>query len=219
MQQYESYSFDLWLTLIRSNPAFKQARAQYLFEQHNPKRLLVSQIADIIRRVDLSCNHANEVCGRNISHREMYSMVLYQMLYTDHTAAVIDKLCDDVEQLFLTYPPQVYSDDTIQTLRTLKYDGRRILLLSNTGFIPGATISKWMQTTDFASIFNWRYYSDEIGYSKPNPKAFNELKYVGMGSLCHVGDNPVADYAGAIHAGFDAFLINSNDKTIKDLLL
>lgn len=218
MQQYENYSFDLWLTLIRSNMLFKVSRAQYIYEQHNPKRLPLHQITDIIRRVDLSCNHANEVCGRNISHREMYSMVLYQIAYTNHTAAVIDKLCDDVEQLFLKYPPEIYSEDTIQTLRTLKYDGRRIWLLSNTGFISGATISKWMQTTDLAYIFNHCYYSDEIGYSKPNRNAFDKLKYVGMNNLCHVGDNPVADYAGAIHAGFDAFLINSNDKTIKDLI-
>src|SRR5690348_14119191 len=31
------YSFDLWLTLIRSNPAFKRERAQYFFHHHNGK--------------------------------------------------------------------------------------------------------------------------------------------------------------------------------------
>lgn len=221
MQQYRIYSFDLWLTLIRSNPVFKDARADYIFGHHNPKNIPLYQIKDIIRRVDLSCNHANEVCGRNISHREMYSMVLYQMLYTDHTTAVIDKLCARVEELFLLFPPQIYSDDTIPTLKALNKNGGRLALLSNTGFIPGITLTKWMKTTELADILRFCFYSDQIGYSKPDINAFKRVKSV-VGSYdkaCHIGDNPVADYAGAIHAGFDAVLINSNDKTIKDLLL
>ena len=32
---HEHYSFDLWLTLIKSNPLFKPARIEYFFENYN----------------------------------------------------------------------------------------------------------------------------------------------------------------------------------------
>jgi len=36
MPYYRHYSFDLWLTLIKSNPGFKAERAHYFFENYNP---------------------------------------------------------------------------------------------------------------------------------------------------------------------------------------
>lgn len=66
MSSYRHYSFDLWLTLIRSNPAFKQKRTEYFHQNFNYSHKSIDEVALAFRQIDIMCNTINEKTGKNI---------------------------------------------------------------------------------------------------------------------------------------------------------
>jgi putative hydrolase of the HAD superfamily len=236
MTKYKHYSFDLWLTLIKSDPKFKLERDKYLHRCFNRNKLTLPEVQRIVKEVDVTCNTVNEVAGGSISPFEMYVMILNKLGYPvkDLTQMDLIAIYHYIEGLFLKHPPQPYCPNTFPTLMKLREKGATLSLLSNTGFITGDTIEKMFDQhfpthvpgQSARNMFSFRLYSDRFQCSKPSLK-FYQL----MGSLCenlhqitdnrmvmHVGDNPYADEAGAKKAGFSTYLINSNNNKITDLL-
>lgn len=231
MPYYQHYSFDLWLTLIKSNPEFKSERAKYFHRHHNAQHKSVEEIAGIFRRVDLMVNAINEKTGKNIDADEMYLMVIDSIhdgninlddVDTDHLAA-------NMKDLLFRYPPLLYSDVTFSTLMHLKQNsGGTFSLLSNTGYITGKTLRKVLALHKLDDFFDFQLYSDEAGMSKPNPEFFNLMlknvdivnpgKHIPLTNIIHVGDNPKNDILPAAAIGINSLLINSNKKTILSLI-
>ena len=229
MPGYQHYSFDLWLTLIRSNPAFKQERARYFFRRFNPLHKSLEEVQAAFRQVDLMCNAINEKTGGNIDAEEMYLMVISAI--SDHTASFADidlpGLYAEMEELLFRHLPQVYCTETPRVLARLR-EGEEVTLniLSNTGFIKGSTLRKILGLIELEGYFDFQLYSDEIGLSKPCPRLFEKLLQkieetrgsVARTRIIHVGDNPLADIHGASTIGIDSLLINSNDLSISKLV-
>ena len=231
MQVYQHYSFDLWLTLIKSNPYFKIERTKIFHRDFNPSGKSIDDVARAFRQVDLMCNAVNERTGKNIDADEMYLMVISTINDNQYPLADvnIDKLYADMETLLFYYLPVLYSPVTIEVLQHLKQKSDCSLsILSNTGFIKGQTLRKVMVKLGLADFFNFQIYSDEEGMSKPNRELFNlmvqkvkdcnEPKQIGLADIIHIGDNPAADIAGANDAGLNSLLINSNNLSILTLL-
>jgi putative hydrolase of the HAD superfamily len=228
---YQHYSFDLWLTLIKSNPYFKIERTKIFHRDFNPAGKSIDEVARAFRQVDLMCNAVNERTGKNIDADEMYLMVISTINDNQYPLADvdIDELYADMEKLLFYYLPVVYSPVTIEVLQHLKQKGDCSLsILSNTGFIKGQTLRKVMVQLGLADFFNFQVYSDEEGMSKPNPTLFNLMvqkvnecntpKQINLADIVHIGDNPAADIAGANDAGLNSLLINSNNLSILSLL-
>lgn len=145
-------------------------------------------------------------------------------------AVDIAGLCRDMEDLFLTYPPALYDGDTLpalEALRTAAGPSVSFSLLSNTAFVKGRTLRKALPGLGLDGWFDFALYSDEAGMSKPNPALFRlmlDTVAVNRGGIdpadvLHVGDNPVADIAGASAAGIDGWLVNSNNRPLGSLTL
>lgn len=227
MAKYRHYSFDLWLTLIRSNPAFKQERTKYFHQHYNYAHKSIDEVATAFRQVDLMCNTINEKTGKNIDADEMYLMVLsimnnYQLPLHDID---VDALFKDMDRLLFNYIPVVYCSQTIAALDQLKQQGCTINLLSNTGFIKGSQLRQILQLLGLSKYLNFQLYSDEAGLSKPNTKFFKQMldgafllhQDMGPEQIIHIGDNMKADIEGAHHAGIHSKLINSNHKCINSI--
>lgn len=232
MKTYRHYSFDLWLTLIKSNPEFKRKRAEYFYSNFNRNNKTIEEVENIIKEIDKMSNRVNEIIGGNINAYEMYAMVLYKLGYYDLTNVSqrdIISLYHYCHQMFLQYPPVPYDENTIRVLAKLKSEGATVSILSNTGFIMSCTLRQLLKDIGIAKYIDFDIYSDEAGMSKPNSKLFASLlltinsyrKFnpVQTDEIVHIGDNPVADYQGAKNSGINAILINSNEKTIKDIFL
>jgi putative hydrolase of the HAD superfamily len=226
---YQHYSFDLWLTLIKSNPAFKQERASYLQRHFNFKNKALDDVITIFRQVDLMCNLINEKTGKNIDADEMYLMVLSMMNNGESAVWDIDveQLYADMEALIFTHLPIAYCDNTIGVLAHLKQNGPcTIGILSNTGFIKGVTLRKILHQIGIDEYIDFQLYSDETGMSKPNPAFFKlmleKLKAyhteINFNRVIHIGDNPVADIAGATAVGIHSQLVNSNNIYLPSLI-
>jgi putative hydrolase of the HAD superfamily len=228
---YHHYSFDLWLTLIKSNPDYKLERTRIFHRDFNPGNKSVEEVAKAFRQVDLMCNAVNERTGKNIDSDEMHLMVI--SLINDNQLDLkqidTDKLYADMETLVLNYPPMVYSPVTIEVLDHLKQKGGSTFsLLSNTGFIKGALLKKILAELKMDQYFDFQLYSDEAGMSKPNPAFFNLMlqnikqinkgKEITLDNIIHIGDNPKADIEGANAAGIKSLLINSNNQSILSLI-
>jgi putative hydrolase of the HAD superfamily len=220
---YQHFSFDLWLTLIRSSPAFKQERASHFHQHYNFKNKPLDEVAATFRQVDAMCNLINEKTGKNIDADEMYLMVLSTLNDNDAQVWAIDieQLYADMEALIFKHLPIAYCDKTIAILAQLKQQtGSTIGILSNTGFIRGVTLRKVLHQIGISRYIDFQLYSDETGMSKPNPGFFklmlDELKahheQVDLKRIIHIGDNPAADIAGANAVGIQSLLINSNNR-------
>jgi len=176
MPYYQHYSFDLWLTLIRSNPDYKIERTKIYHRDFNPSGKSVDEVAKAFRTVDLMCNAVNERTGKNIDAEEMFLMVISLINDNQLNLNELDtaQLYAEMEALVFNYLPTVYEPVTIEVLDNLKQkSGATFSLLSNTGFIKGATLKKVLAKLKMDKYFDFQLYSDEVGMSKPNLEFFN----------------------------------------------
>lgn len=208
------FSFDLWLTLIKSHPEFKQKRVE-LFTSFFDVDKPIDKIAKTVKYYDDLCNTINEVTGGNIDTFEIYLMILGS-LDVDIKQINNEKLEGfylKSEELFLEYKPVVIFENIKEFFDHIKNQGKTVNVLSNTGFIKGRTMRKFLIQEELDQYIDFHIYSDEINISKPNPLIFQEVKNnlkdqdLPMHRILHIGDNPVADYKGAKDFGFSAHLL------------
>jgi putative hydrolase of the HAD superfamily len=230
MPSYKHYSFDLWLTLIKSNPAFKKERAKYFYTHFNSSKKSIEEVSATFRNVDLMVNGINEKSGLNIDAEEMYLMVISIIndYRTDFSDVDVNHLYETMEALLFEHMPLIYCSESLNVLQQLKHSGNSTTsLLSNTGFIKGMTLRKVLKYLKLDQALDFQLYSDEVRMSKPNPKFFqlmldtiDQRKHgaIEPHEIIHVGDNPVADCMGANSLGIKSLLINSNHLTISYLL-
>lgn len=208
------FSFDLWLTLIKSHPEFKAKRVELFSSFFNVDKP-IEEVAKTVKYYDDLCNTINEVTGGNIDTFEIYLMILgaldvdVKMLNKEKLNAFYNKS----EELFLEYKPVVIFENIHSFFEDIKNQGKTINILSNTGFIKGKTMRKFLIHENLDQYIDFHIYSDEINCSKPNPLIFQEVKNkikdqeLPMNQILHIGDNPVADYQGAKDFGFSAYLL------------
>ncbi|MEI3791512.1 MULTISPECIES: HAD family hydrolase [unclassified Chryseobacterium] len=208
------FSFDLWLTLIKSHPEFKTKRVELFtlfFDINKP----VEEVAKTVKYYDDLCNTINEVTGGNIDTFEMYLLILGSL---DVDVKQLDKEILNgfylkSEDLFLEYKPVIIFENIKEFFDQIKNEGKTVNILSNTGFIKGRTMRKFLIQEELDQYIDFHIYSDEINISKPNPLIFQEVKNnlkdrdLPMHRILHIGDNPVADYKGAKDFGFSAHLL------------
>ena len=231
MISFKHYSFDLWLTLIKSNPQFKLERAKFFYKNFNSCNKTIEEVISVFRQVDTMCNAINEKTGKNIDGDEMYLMVISLLNGVDTSFNNIDMegLYNEMDSLLFNYMPVVYCRDTIDILNRIKQkDDCTFNISSNTAFIKGKSLRKVLTNLQLSSFFEFQIYSDEIGLSKPDIQFFEKMlqgvhsiypeKSIALNQIVHIGDNPVADIEGAATVGIKSRLINSNNSTILSLL-
>jgi putative hydrolase of the HAD superfamily len=200
IRNHSHFSFDLWLSLIKSHPEFKAKRVE-LFSSFFDIDKPVAEVAKAVKYYDDLCNTINEVIGGNVDTFETL----------DKTR--LDEFYQKSEDLFLEYKPVVIFENLHQLFEEIKTQGKTINILSNTGFIKGKTMRKFLIHENLDQFIDFHIYSDETNCSKPNPQIFQEVKYLiknqemDLHQILHIGDNPVADYKGAKDFGFSAHLL------------
>lgn len=220
-------SFDLWLTLIKSNPVFKQKRDELLksyFQIPHP----VEAITARIRMWDLRFNAINEASGKNIDADEMVLIILSDLDVNVKTitSAMLEDYYQTMEELFFQFHPVLYEEKLIDYLTALTKQGITLSLLSNTGFIKGVTLKKLLDKLEIAPLLKFQIYSDEIMFSKPSKEAYQHVfdhikrfNTIGPDTILHIGDNENADFKGAQLHGMQSALINSNQVSLLSLTI
>ncbi|MEI7487925.1 MAG: phosphoglycolate phosphatase, partial [Chryseobacterium sp.] len=136
IHNHSHFSFDLWLTLIKSHPEFKAKRVE-LFSSFFNVNKPIEEVTKVVKYYDDLCNTINEVIGGNVDTFEIYLLIL-NSLEVDIKLVNRDNLSDfyqKSEDLFLEYKPVVIFENLHQFFDEIKNQGKTINILSNTGFI------------------------------------------------------------------------------------
>lgn len=115
-----------------------------------------------------------------------------------------------MEEATLQKPPKPMEKalETLQALKEMVPD-IRFAVISDTGFTPGRTLRKIMESDGLDGFFRHMTFSDELRASKPSSKAFGttlEALSVSADETIHVGDIEMTDIRGALDAGMTAVL-------------
>ncbi|KRB56395.1 HAD family hydrolase [Flavobacterium sp. Root186] len=214
-KNYSHISFDLWLTLIKSNPEFKKKR-NLLFRDFFEANCPIEKVNEVVRYYDVLCNNINEKTGLNLSTYEIYYLILNALEVDLHAngAERLGEFYQETEHLFFEYKPDLIFPDIKLQFEKMVAEGKSINILSNTGFIKGKSLRKLLSHYELTDSISFQVYSDEVGFSKPNNEIFqlvfdqvNNSKKVQKNEILHIGDNSIADYNGAINFGFEAHLL------------
>lgn len=212
---YKAFSFDLWNTLIVSNPAFKgeQVRLFADFLQSSPD-VLAPQLAYLDKDLDKKA----EKKGVQTNFAERLRLLAIKLACPLPTEDELRLLEDEQERIFLANLPTLSEPNVCDLLQHLHEAGKLLFLVSNTGFIAGKTLQRAMQMLDIDAYWQARLFSDEIGYSKPDKRIFEplfEFENLLPEEILHIGDNFLTDYYGARKNGLFSFLYTKNLRTFE----
>lgn len=216
--RFEHFSFDLWMTIIKSNPNFKPQRTELLKEVFSLDKS-TEEINSVIRYYDNLFNTISEKTGNHLEREEVFMLILDQ-LGVDIRNISIDNLklfFEKSDELFVQNVPQIIWKDIHDFLGKIQESGKTASILSNTAFIHGESIRKVLKKLELDRYFSFMIFSDEVGISKPNFEIFEylykntqQLKTITKSQIIHIGDNPFADYQGAKSFGIAAELVKFN---------
>jgi putative hydrolase of the HAD superfamily len=193
-------SFDLWGTLIQSNPNFKKKKLWIYYEALG-RKVYFEKIEEELKSIEKLVDSLNEECPGHMGVKQGIGLVVNR-LGVKPERSLIDKIFNELMEAGTEYPP-IWLDDNIDIiLRMCKTWGYTMNILSNTGFIEGAYLRERMRSIA-PRIFNFMIFSDEIRASKPSHTAFSAVweransdeKVVHMSEILHIGDNPYTDGA------------------------
>lgn len=193
-------SFDLWNTLIVSNPAYKNAFYSHLYEIYlefcpiNNHKISRSSFISKFKDFDLivdglisnTYTHVDRKFLLGLFFRTNYEIVLS----TDN----LQFICDLIDDLFLLHQPTLM-ENAFETLEYIHKKGYWITLISNTCYIPGSVLEKTDAMKKILPYLDFRIYSDQIHISKPNPKIWELAKDNDSQNFTymHIGDTLETD--------------------------
>lgn len=215
IDSYEHFSFDLWMTIIRSNPKFKPKRT-LLLKEHFKIDKNIEEIDRVIRHYDRLFNLISEKTGNHIEREEVFFLILMSLGkdIQDISGTDLRDFFIQADELFLQNIPEIIWKDIDRLLKSIKEKGKTASILSNTAFIHGDSLRKVLRQLDLEQYFSFMIFSDETGMSKPNIKIFEylykktqELRPIHRSQIIHIGDNKIADQNGALSYGMNAELV------------
>src|SRR5256712_8259516 len=123
---------------------------------------------------------------------------------------VVPLIDEAVHAAIVSRPPATFPD-LEETLHLLPERGLGIGLISNTGRSWGRYLTDVQNAVGIGRYFQTRIYSDELHIRKPDPRIFEAALdglHLAADEVVHVGDDVVADVAGARAVGMRAVWFN-----------
>jgi putative hydrolase of the HAD superfamily len=190
-------SFDLWGTLIKSNPEFKVARTKIFVDEFGEK---TGYIDKLIKSTEKFVDTLNEECLGHITTDHIIGMILKDIGKTFDKKMIVN-LRDRIFTEFLEHPPTLIQDNISDILKEIKDMGISMNILSNTGMIPGYQLTKILDSIREYIPHDLMIFSDEEVSSKPSGFMYGKVQSISyaltgsviMTNILHVGDNPYTD--------------------------
>jgi putative hydrolase of the HAD superfamily len=200
-------SFDFWGTLVRSNPQFKIARAQFV-NNFVDAELSVELVTELFDNVKKKHNQIIENYGVQPSKEYLFADIL-NTLGVKTTNSEVSKFCYEYQQLVYENAPLPWEKDTGHWLKMIALQGgcNECNLVSNTLLIQGNTLEEVLKKLGWVNALHFRRYSDHKGLAKPANIFFEKTQY-------HIGDNPQTDGA-CVNYGINFYQVNTNNNTLK----
>ena len=204
-------SLDFWGTLVFSNNNFREERAKFLSSQLNKNK---EQINIAFKEIGEKYNSFQEKGTNNTSPIALFNEVL-KFLEINIEIINVTNLYESVLDIFMTNTPKINTKLKIM-IDNILANGKTTSILSNTAFIPGTVITKFLDDNFGVNYFSFKIFSDEVKIAKPNMEAYSltyeniKLIYpsgIDKNQIVHIGDNYENDVLGARKFGFNSYLI------------
>lgn len=204
-------SIDFWDTLVDAAVGGKERRnirfnALQEVSKEYVTEMPTSQIESAAKEASEEFNRVWFNQQRTPKTEELVNTIL-NTLGIPATKKEMKYLIDVFEESLFEGQPAIL-DGAGETISALS-DSYRLTLISDTMYSPGRVIRKFLDDHALLHHFDSFLFSDEAGYSKPNPKAFQKmLDDTGCNaeSSYHIGDRLNTDIAGAKKVGMRAIL-------------
>ena len=125
-------------------------------------------------------------------------------------AEMVPVIDEAIHAAIVSRPPATFPDIE-ETLHSLSERGHGIGLISNTGRSWGRYLTEVQNAKGIGRYFRTRVYSDEVQVRKPDPRIFEAALdglHLAADEVVHIGDDVVADVAGAKAVGMRAVWFN-----------
>lgn len=206
----EALSIDLWNTLLVSNPGGRNKRVAWFSRvSGHDKEVVRSAIA----KVKAEANGEMMATGHQVYSSLAFERV-FELLGMDRSPEQIAE-CDAVfVSTMAEFPPVIAAEDRTALGQLAKYFP--LYLVSNTMFSPGTTMRSVLKSLDLDRFFQEIVFSDECGYAKPAREIFESLPGLvnrEAETVCHIGDDRVADGEGATKLGYQYLFAQASSET------
>jgi FMN phosphatase YigB (HAD superfamily) len=214
-QNIQHVSFDFWNTIVRPNPLFKEKRAELirtLFKDQFSKYAIDSAFSLIGKEY----NDYQQSGNAAILPLDLLKTVIKKIEPNSNINFI--ELYSQINTLFLAYPPFI-EPSFYDIIDQINKKGKTSSITSNTAFISGSVIIKYLENCNLLDHFTFTIFSDEFGFGKPSSKIFDHLtikaieckNVIDRTNILHIGDSLESDYNGAIQFGLSAFHLIHND--------
>ena len=206
MTHLEAVTFDFWSTLVdgRTTPertARRMARLQgCLGESGFPCE--VDDLRAAFRRAGAVIRARGEESLEELGPAGRWALIAHELGVPDGQIpfAVVEKAYEDIT---LDPLPDLMPHVDV-AVRALAAAGYRLGVICNTGMAGGRTLRVVLDRYGLLDCFHTTTWSDEFGWSKPDPRIFHHtLDALGVSpaAALHVGDLEELDVEGARRAG------------------
>lgn len=227
----KTISFDLWNTLIQSNPKFQEARLKMIASY---TRLSEDKITKYLKLFKYDIDTTCEKFGIQPDIDVAFSN-LYNLLEIDSRLITVHDFKNEYHEIFENYPAVLCTiskedrmllktitskkylferENTIAAILEILSEKYNLVITSNTVLIPGEILRRTLYNRGIKNFFSEMYFSDESTHCKPHPEFFSKMHY-NSGSLkrniIHIGDNIKTDIEGALNYGLNTIQITDND--------
>ena len=211
-------SFDVWGTILQSNPNNNINRAIYLKEYFQLDTSL-SDIQKVIKDNGKSINELQESTGIQVGRSEIFERLLikFDLNLTEDNFLLVDSV---FQQSFLDNPPELIEAGYANSIVSLSFS-HNLSILSNTVYVKGVNIQKVLDRYLGEGLFDFTLYSDELGYSKPHENVYHTLitqSGVASTEIVHVGDSVLCDIDGPEMYGIKTSQVHSNGRSLTSVI-
>lgn len=201
-------SLDLWDTIIEDDPNLEEKRGEIrikkLYEYLSPLNISIKDVRKAYQKMSdwLFSTQKKTQKSINVSQQIYF---IFKEFGTIPNSLVLEDIKMSYESAIFEFPPKVV-DNVYEFLEKLKRLNLKLCILSDAGRTPGWALKEILNKYKLIDFFDKIFFSDEIGYVKPNKNTFNKIIKefnVKKEEVVHIGDSIEKDIIGAKEFGIN----------------
>lgn len=210
-------SLDLWDTIIedRINLEGKRGeiRIKKLYEYLSPLNISYDEAKNAYERMSewLFSTQKKTLKSINTEKQICYFFKLFGVI---PNKVVLEDIKKVYETAIFDIPPPLI-DGVEDFIKKLKKLNTKLCILSDAGRTPGWALREILKRYSLLDYFDETFFSDEIGFVKPNKKNFQKIIdffKVEKNEVLHIGDNFEKDVLGAKNFGINYIHFSRGDE-------